>query len=290
MSRHAVGVDIGGTGVKAAPVDVETGRLLQSRIRVLTPHPATPEAVIKTTADILAQIDVPGPVGIAFPAAVKDGMTLSAANVDPAWINFDASRGFRLGLNRPVTVLNDADAAGIAEVRFGAAADQKGTVIVLTLGTGIGCALFSDGVLFPNTELGHLIIRGKDAERRASATAREMRGYTWKKWARILSEYLTTLERLFYPDLFVIGGGAAKSADKFLNLLDVRTKVVTATLGNDAGIVGAALAVSRMPRLLGPEDEAQAEGKQKEAKTALQHGVAGLQANSGAKEHSHKES
>src|SRR4051812_5160205 len=135
MGRHAVGVDIGGTGVKAAPVDVDTGELLQARLRVLTPQPATPQAVITTTADLLKKIDLPGPVGVAFPAAVRDGITLSASNVDQQWINFDAGRGFRLGLERPVTILNDADAAGLAEVRFGAAADVKGTVVVLTLGT-----------------------------------------------------------------------------------------------------------------------------------------------------------
>jgi len=280
MTRHALGVDIGGTGIKAAPVDVIAGKLLADRVRVLTPHPATPDSVTAVVADLVEQIPSTGPIGIAFPAAVKDGVTLSAANVDRAWINADASRAFRLATKRPVTVINDADAAGLAEMHHGAAADEDGVVIVLTLGTGIGCALFANSVLVPNTELGHLPIRGKDAEKRASDAARSTKGYSWKKWAEKLNEYLLTMERLFHPDLFVLGGGAVKNAEKFFPYLRTRTRLVPAALGNNAGIIGAAMAAS-----VRPEEKTQTDDEQEYAEQPSQNGVIHLHAELGAEEH-----
>jgi polyphosphate glucokinase len=280
MTRHALGVDIGGTGIKAAPVDVASGRLLADRVRVLTPHPATPDAITTVVAELVGQIQSSGPIGIAFPAAVKNGVTLSATNVDRAWINADASRAFRLATRRPVTVINDADAAGLAEVRHGAAAGVDGVVIVLTLGTGIGCALFANSVLVPNTELGHLPIRGKDAEQRASDAARSTKGYSWKKWAEKLNEYLLTMERLFYPDLFVLGGGAVKNAEKFFPYLHTRTRLVPAALGNNAGIVGAAMAAS-----VRPQQKAQPDHQEKHAEEPAQHDVIQLHSEFGAEEH-----
>ena len=280
MTRHALGVDIGGTGIKAAPVDVTTGKLLTERVRVLTPHPATPDSVTAVVAELVGEIQSTGPIGIAFPAAVKNGVTLSASNVDRSWINADASRAFRLATKRPVTVINDADAAGLAEVHHGAAAGVDGVVIVLTLGTGIGCALFANSILVPNTELGHLPIRGKDAEERASDAARSTKGYSWKKWAEKLNEYLLTMERLFYPDLFVLGGGAVKNAEKFFPYLRTRTRIVPATLGNDAGIVGAAMAAS-----VRPHQETQTDNQQEHAKQPSQNGVVHLHSDLGAEEH-----
>ena len=181
-------------------------------------------------------------VGVGVPSVVIDGVTKSAANIDPGWVDFPAAASLRRHLKRPAIVLNDADAAGIAEMRFGAGAGQKGTVFVLTLGTGVGSALFYDGVLVPNLELGHMEIRGRDAERRSAAAARIRRGLSWKAWANDLDEHLHAIDRLFSPNLFILGGGVSKRADRFLSRLTVRPPVVTATLLNDAGIVGAAMA------------------------------------------------
>jgi polyphosphate glucokinase len=239
-----MGVDIGGTGIKGAPVDIDKGELAGERFRILTPQPATPKAVADVVGEVVEHFDWKGPVGATFPAVVKDGMTLSAANVDKEWIGANADQIFTDRLGCPVTVLNDADAAGLAEMRFGAGRDRSGVVIVVTLGTGIGCGLFLDGKLVPNAELGHIEIDGKDAETMAADSVRERKELSWKKYAGRVELYLRTLDALLWPDLIIIGGGASKKAEKFLPLIDVRPQVVAAALQNEAGIVGAALAAA----------------------------------------------
>ncbi|MEV6163340.1 polyphosphate--glucose phosphotransferase [Streptomyces sp. NPDC052052] len=237
------GVDIGGSGIKGAPVDLDRGDLAQERQKVLTPHPATPKDVADSVAEVVGHFDWSGPVGITFPGVVTSGCTRTAANVDKSWIDTDARGllGDRLGL--PVTLVNDADAAGLAEMQFGAGRGRKGTVIVLTFGTGIGSALFVDGKLVPNTELGHLLLNGDDAEKHASTKAKEDEGLSWHHWARRVQKYLMHVEMLFSPELFIIGGGVSRKADKFLPLIEhVRAEMVPAELRNNAGIVGAAMA------------------------------------------------
>lgn len=243
MGSVAIGIDIGGTGIKAALVDLERGRLASERRRVLTPRPATPAACAKAIANlVLAPTPLEGPlVGAGFPGVVKRGRTLTAANVDPGWVDIDAGALIASATGRPASVLNDADAAGMAEVRFGAGKGHGGEIVMVTLGTGIGTGLFLDGRLVPNTELGHLEIRGKDAERRASAVARERRKLGWQRWARDVEEYLQRLEALLWPDLFIIGGGVSAVPERFLPYIKTRCPVVPAALGNDAGIIGAAL-------------------------------------------------
>ncbi|MGW0935148.1 polyphosphate--glucose phosphotransferase [Streptomyces sp. NPDC002666] len=239
------GVDIGGSGIKGAPVDLDRGDLAQERHKVLTPHPATPEDVAGCVAEVVGHFDWQGPVGLTFPGVVTDGLTRTAANVDKGWIDLDARTllGDKLGL--PVTVLNDADAAGIAEMTFGAGRGRKGTVIVLTFGTGIGSALFIDGRLVPNTELGHLELHGHDAEKHASTKAKEDGDLSWHHWAHRVQKYLAHVEMLFSPELFIIGGGVSRKADKFLPLIEhVRAEMVPAELQNNAGIVGAAMAAA----------------------------------------------
>jgi polyphosphate glucokinase len=239
-----MGIDIGGTGIKGAPVDVEKGVLAGERFRVLTPHPATPKAVADVVAEVVNHFAWVGPAGATFPAVVKGGVTLTAANVDSEWIGADAAALFTQRLGAPVTVLNDADAAGMAEMRFGAGRDQSGVVVMVTLGTGIGCGMFLDGKLVPNIELGHLEMGGKDAERIAADSVRERKKMSWKKYAERVEDYLRRLDALIWPDLIIIGGGASKKADEFLPRIDVRPAVVAATLQNEAGIVGAALAAA----------------------------------------------
>ena len=241
MTAHAIGIDFGGTGIKAAPVRLDTGELLEERHRIDTPAQSTPEAV----GEIMAQLcdsfpDSTGPVGVAVPAVVRRGVVLSAANIDKSWIGVDADKLLTERLDRPVHVLNDADAAGQAEVQYGAAKGRDGLVIVTTLGTGIGSALLWNGVLVPNSELGHLEIDGHDAEKRAATSAREREGLSWEEWAKRLTIYYRTLEKLFCPELFVVGGGVSKKAQKFLPLIEIETEIVVATLKNNAGIVGAA--------------------------------------------------
>ena len=241
MTAHAIGIDFGGTGIKAAPVRLDTGELLEDRHRIDTPKKSTPEAV----GEIMAQLcdsfpESTGPVGVAVPAVVRRGVVLSAANIDKSWIGVDADALLTERLDRPVHVLNDADAAGHAEMQYGAARGRDGLVIVTTLGTGIGSALLWNGVLVPNSELGHLEIDGHDAETQAATSAREREGLSWEEWAKRLTIYYRTLERLFCPELFVVGGGVSKKADKFLPLIEIETEIVTATLKNNAGIVGAA--------------------------------------------------
>ena len=241
MTEHAIGLDFGGTGIKAAPVRLDTGELLEERHRIDTPAKSTPEAV----GEIMAQLcdsfpESTGPVGVAVPAVVRRGVVLSAANIDKSWIGVDADKLLTERLDRPVHVLNDADAAGHAEMQYGAARGRDGLVIVTTLGTGIGSALLWNGVLVPNSELGHLEIDGHDAEKRAATSAREREGLSWEEWAKRLTIYYRTLEKLFCPELFVVGGGVSKKAQKFLPLIEIETEIVVATLKNNAGIVGAA--------------------------------------------------
>lgn len=237
-----VGIDFGGSGIKAAPVDVEIGDLVAGRERVATPRPATPQAVATVFAELLARFpDAEGPVGVTVPGVVRHGVVHSAANIDDAWIGTDADALFTAATGRDVHVVNDADAAGLAEVRYGAARGRAGLVIVTTLGTGIGSALVHDGVLVPNSELGHLEIDGHVAETRAANSVRESEDLSWEKWAKRLTTYYRTLERLFSPELFVVGGGVSKKSDRFLQLLDLDTEIVPATLLNQAGVVGAAL-------------------------------------------------
>ena len=241
----AFGVDIGGSAIKAAVVDVRTGELTSARQSVSTPDPSTPEAVAAVVGSIVGEHGWTGPVGATFPAVIKNGIARSAANVDSSWIGTDVDTVFTRTTRCEVTVLNDADAAGLAELRFGAARDTRGGVIMLTFGTGIGSALFVDGVLVPNTELGHLELDGHDAEKQAAASVKDRQRLTWVEWAARVQRYLRHLEMLFTPDLFVVGGGVSKESDQWVPLLDLRTPVRPAELLNDAGIVGAALAAAQ---------------------------------------------
>jgi polyphosphate glucokinase len=235
-----LGIDIGGTGIKGALVDTEKGELVVERFRIDTPQPATPNAVAATVAEIVKHFNYQGTVGCTFPAVVRHGIVYSAANVDKTWIETNADKLFEEATGCPVHVMNDADAAGVAEMAFGAGKGHKGVVFMLTFGTGIGTALFTNGVLVPNTELGHMELEGKEVEPRMSEKAREVLDLSWSKWARRVTKYLNYLERLFSPDLFIIGGGLSKKSDKFFPLLEIKTPIVTAQLLNEAGIVGAA--------------------------------------------------
>ncbi len=237
-----LGIDIGGSGIKGAPVDIATGELTAPRHRIPTPTPSTPEAVAEVVGELARHFDWSGPIGITFPAVVQHGVVYTAANVDDAWIGTDAEALFKSATGCQILVLNDADAAGIAEMRLGAGRDKDGVVIMLTLGTGIGTAIFTDGHLVPNTEFGHMELRGKDAEHRAAARVRKDEALSWKKWGNYVNEFLQRLEFLFSPDLFIIGGGVSKRKDRFFKYLDTRADVVTADLLNEAGIIGAALA------------------------------------------------
>jgi polyphosphate glucokinase len=241
----ALGIDIGGTGIKGAVVDTKRGNLVTDRLRLLTPEPATPAAVASTVAGIAKHFEWDGPIGCTFPGVVKGGRVHTAANLDKAWIDLDAATLIGEATGSAVTMVNDADAAGEAEARFGAARGREGVVIAVTLGTGIGSAVVVDGRLLPNTELGHLILRGGDAEHWAANSVRERLELDWDEWASRVDEYLRLVEDLLWPDLFIVGGGVSKKADKFLPKLTCRTPVVPAELLNQAGIVGAALAVHR---------------------------------------------
>lgn len=240
-----LGIDIGGTGIKGAPVDLDKGTLAADRFRIPTPPGGSPGDVARVVGEIVAHFDTTGPVGCTFPAVMQHGVALTAANVDTSWIGTDAQALFEAEVKRPFVVINDADAAGIAEVEHGAGRDQPGNVVLITLGTGIGSALFTEGVLVPNTEFGHLEIRGKAAEARASEKAREDHDLSWDKWAKRVNEVLAHIEALVCPDLFIIGGGVSKKSEKFLPLLETRAKIAPAQLLNEAGIVGAAIAASR---------------------------------------------
>jgi polyphosphate glucokinase len=242
---HVLGIDIGGTGIKAAPVDLSTGKLLAERIKLDTPRPSTPAAVASVVHELVDRFSWTGPAGVTYPGVVIDNVVRTAANVDKAWIDTDARELFAQETGLTVTVINDADAAGLAEIKFGAGVGQKGTVLMLTLGTGIGSALFIDGILVPNTEFGHIEIRGKEAEKRASEFVREEHDMSWGKWAGRVDEYLEHMEQLLSPQLIIIGGGISRKSEKFLPLLTgLRATVVPAGMLNDAGIVGAAMAVA----------------------------------------------
>ena len=242
MSKKAVGIDIGGTGIKGALVSTKTGELRSERIKLGTPEGGEPEAIAEVVREIAAAVDdqPERALGICFPAVVKHGITQSAANVSDRWIGLDADELFSNTLNRHVHVINDADAAGVAEVKFGAGRKRSGLTVMTTLGTGIGSALFYNGVLIPNAELGHLEIDGVDYETRASFAAMERDSLSFEEWAERLQIYFSTLEKLFTPDLFIVGGGVSKSHEQFLPLLKLKTEIVPAALQNSAGIIGAA--------------------------------------------------
>ncbi|WP_009480076.1 polyphosphate--glucose phosphotransferase [Rhodococcus sp. JVH1] len=244
MTKTGFGVDVGGSGVKGGVVDLETGQLVGDRIKLPTPQPSTPEAVAETVAEIIRQAEWDGPVGITLPSVVTGGVARSAANIDKKWIGTDARKLFSDALGgRLVTVLNDADAAGIAEDALGAGKDAKGVVILLTFGTGIGSAILHDGVLLPNTEFGHMEVDGKEAEHRAASSVKEKKDLSYKEWAGEVSRVLTRFENLLCPDLFIAGGGISRKNEKWIPHLTNKTPVVPAALLNTAGIVGAALAV-----------------------------------------------
>lgn len=243
MSTRAIGIDIGGTGIKGALVDLESGELLSDRIKQPTPTGGEPDAIVEVATDLvdrLAHDDPDARVGVCFPAVILGGTTMSAANVSKKWIGLAAERLFETSLRRDIHFVNDADAAGVAEIRYGAAKGARGVVILTTLGTGIGTALINDGVLVPNTELGHLEIDGKDAETQAAYSAKDRHDWSWEQWAKRLQRYYSTLEALFSPDLFIVGGGLSKSYEEFLPLLTLRAPIIPATLRNNAGILGAA--------------------------------------------------
>jgi polyphosphate glucokinase len=242
--EQAFGIDIGGSGIKGAVVDTSTGDLRTERMRIPTPQPSTPDAVAETVAEVVSRVGWSGVIGATFPAVIKHGVAKSAANVDKSWIGTDVDAVFTKITQRDFIVLNDADAAGIAEARFGAAKGVGGVVILLTFGTGIGSALLVDGTLVPNTELGHLELDGYDAETRAAASVKDNEGLSYKKWAVRVQNYMSHVERLFTPDLFVVGGGVSKKSEKWLPLLKLSTPVKPAELLNNAGIVGAAMAAA----------------------------------------------
>lgn len=246
-SGRAFGIDIGGSGIKGAPVDLAAGGLSAERVRLETPERSTPKAVAAVVREVVDSFRLPAdlPVGVTFPAPIQYGVAKSAANVDDSWIGTDVTAVVGEATGRRVLAVNDADAAGYAEVLYGAARDHDGVVLVITLGTGIGSCLVVDGTLVPNTELGHLEVDGADAETRASAAAREREDLDWGAWAQRLQRYFRTVEDLLWPDLFVVGGGVSKRHEEFLPLLDLRTPIVPAALRNDAGIVGAAALAAR---------------------------------------------
>ena len=237
-----LGIDIGGSGIKGAPVDTETAELLTPRYRIPTPQPSKPKAVAKVVGEVARFFDWTGPIGAGFPAVIQHGVARTAANIHQGWINTDAASLFSQATGCPVTVVNDADAAGIAEMTFGAGKDRDGVVLLVTIGTGLGTSVFVDGHLLPNTEFGHIEIDCEDAELLASDAARKEHDLSWKKWAARFDTYLLRLEALFWPDLIILGGGVSKKHEKFIPRLTVRAEVAPAQMLNEAGIIGAALA------------------------------------------------
>jgi polyphosphate glucokinase len=237
------GIDIGGSGMKAAPVDLATGTLSQERLKIATPQPATPEAMAPVVKTLLDHFDWAGSAGVTFPSVVHHGVARTAANVDKSWIGTDIDAVFTESSGRDVKVINDADAAGLAEMRYGAGRDRDGVVMMFTFGTGLGSALFLDGKLVPNSELGHMELDGQEAEKRAAASARDREKLSWKEWAGRVDRFLDRIVFLFSPDLIIIGGGVSRKADKWLPFIETGIEIVPATLTNDAGIVGAALIV-----------------------------------------------
>lgn len=236
-----LGIDIGGTGIKGAIVDTTRGELVSERLRLLTPKPATPQAITSTVHELVKQFDWQGPIGCGFPATVQHGIARTAANIDKSWVNTDAATLFSTATQCPCYVVNDADAAGVAEMKFGAGKDNKGVVILITIGTGLGSAVFTHGHLLPNTELGHLQLEGMVAEHYASASAKEINELSWKKWGKRFNQYLQRVEFLLSPDLIILGGGASKKFEKYKAKLLTRAPIIPAQSLNQAGIVGAAL-------------------------------------------------
>ncbi len=243
MTTKAIGIDIGGTGIKGGVVDLDSGQLISDRVKVATPKGGEPDDIVKAVAEMVAgfsDLAQEVPVGVCFPAVVIKGVTMSAANVSKMWIGLEAEKLFEKALKRSITFVNDADAAGVAEARYGAAKGREGLVILTTLGTGIGSALLWNGELVPNSELGHLEVDGRDAESRASYSAKERYRLNWKRWAKRLQRYYDTVDRLFSPELIIVGGGVSKSYQDFLPLLKLRPAIVPAEHRNNAGILGAA--------------------------------------------------
>jgi len=240
--KKVLGIDFGGSGIKGAPVDTKTGKLLEERHRIPTPDPSSPENVAKTVKELVKHFKWKGPIGIGFPAIVQQGVVRSAANIDKSWINTDARKLFSEATKLPVWVTNDADAAGLAEVKLGAGAGFKGAIVVLTIGTGIGSSLFIKGKLYPNTEFGHLEFKGMDAEMYTSDATRKRENLDWETWGKRLNEYLNFVEFLTSPELIILGGGASKKLDLFKDQLNLKAKVVPAEFLNEAGIIGAAMA------------------------------------------------
>jgi polyphosphate glucokinase len=241
--RRGFGIDVGGSGVKGGIVDLDTGLLIGDRFKLLTPQPATPDAVAKTIADVVAPFGWDGPLGVTYPGVVTDGIGRTAANVDKGWIGANVEEVIGGALNgQQVTVLNDADAAGLAEEKFGAGRDNTGLIVLLTFGTGIGSAVIHNGVLLPNTEFGHIEVGGKEAEHRAASSVKERKEWSYERWTEEVTKVLVAIENAIWPDLFIAGGGISRKADKWVPLLKNRTPVVAAALQNTAGIVGAAMA------------------------------------------------
>lgn len=241
----ALGVDVGGSGVKGGLVDLDTGTLVGERFRLPTPQPATPDAVTETVAAVVSHFNWDGPLGVCYPGVVVDGVVQTAANVDRSWIGTNVAQAYSRALGgRPVTVLNDADAAGLAEQRYGAGRNRSGVVVLLTFGTGIGSAVIHNGMLLPNTEFGHIEVDGKEAEHRAASSVKERKEWSFRRWAKEVTKVLITVEDAIWPDLIIAGGGISRKADKWIPLLTNRTPVVAAELLNTAGIVGAALAAA----------------------------------------------
>jgi len=248
-ARRGFGIDVGGSGVKGAIVDLDTGRIVGERFRLDTPQPATPEAVIATVAEVVRHFGWTGPLGVTYPGVVVNGVVQTAANVDESWIGTHAAELISAALDgQQVTVLNDADAAGLAEQRYGAGRNQDGVVVLLTFGTGIGSAVIHNGILLPNTEFGHIDVDGKEAEHRAAASVLERKGWSHRKWTKQVTKVLVAIENAIWPDLFIAGGGISKKADNWIPLLRNRTPVVAAELLNTAGIVGAAMAAAEERR------------------------------------------
>lgn len=245
-----LGIDVGGSGIKGALVDVETGAFIGERHRVVTPQPALPETVGDAIVEIVNHFKWNGLIGCTFPSVIKQGIIYTTANIDKSWSGLNGETLLSTKTGCPVFLINDADAAGLAEMELGAGKGQQGLVIMLTFGTGIGSAIFINGHLVPNTEFGHMEIRGMEAEHRAAARIRKEEDLSWVKWAHRVNEFLERMENLFWPDLFIVGGGVSKNYEKFFPLLQIRTRIVPAQLRNQAGIVGAALNASRHTHLI----------------------------------------
>ena len=237
-----LGIDIGGSGIKGAPVNSKSGELIAERKRIPTPDPATPEEITETFAQIVKDFNWSGPIGCGFPAVVRNGIVGTASNIDKKWIGVNVRQLFTQAAGSETVVVNDADAAGVAEIAFGAGRGHKGVVVIITVGTGLGTAVFSNGHLFPNTELGHIIMDGKIAEHYTSDAVRKKEDLSWKKWSTRFNAYLAEIERLIWPDLIIIGGGVSKKQEKFFHYLETKTKILPAKLLNEAGIIGAAMA------------------------------------------------